>query len=139
VENPAQYRWFENVDPVRGPMDEGGLYGERGFGASERAFNSSSPMDGVLKAGVRFSVANFHLNMDNDLDAHIGVSLSQPHESCSWLMRYVFAHPLRCHILIVSIRGIRASLRSADKVPYSSRHHQQPWTEHAGSKYIGTD
>ena len=78
MENPAQYRWFENVDPVCGRMDEGGLYSERGSGASERAFNSSSPMGGVLKAGGRFSVANFHLNLDNDLDAHIGVSLSSP-------------------------------------------------------------
>lgn len=67
-------------------MNEGGLYGERqGWflqaGGSMHWGEHSTALARWMassKASVRFYVANFHLNMDNDLDAAIGVSLSSP-------------------------------------------------------------
>lgn len=76
-----------NIDPVRGPMNEGGLYGERmgwflpGFDPSSSSssspskFDSSTPFDGISVPGVRFYTTTFHLNIDNDLDAPLGVEL----------------------------------------------------------------
>lgn len=75
------------IDPVRGPMNEGGLYGERmgwflpGFdpSGSPSAFNSTAtPLDGITSPGVRFYTTTFHLNIDSDLDAPLGVALSAP-------------------------------------------------------------
>ncbi|KAJ5639594.1 uncharacterized protein N7484_007456 [Penicillium longicatenatum] len=84
-----------NIDPVRGPMNEGGLYGERlgwflpGFNASGELFNSSSPIDGITTSGVRFYVTNFRLNIDKDLDAPLGVSLSSPNGTIARVMLWV--------------------------------------------------
>ncbi|KAJ5996566.1 hypothetical protein N7522_008226 [Penicillium canescens] len=69
-----------NIDPVRGPMNEGGLYGERmgwhlpGYKASKAA-TSSSPLDGVSGAEGRFYTTTFKLNLDSDLDVPIGLQL----------------------------------------------------------------
>lgn len=70
-----------NIDPVRGPMNEGGLYGERlgwflpGFDPSSLN-RSDSPMHGLARAGVRFYTTTFALDLDDDLDVPLGVSLS---------------------------------------------------------------
>lgn len=70
-----------NIDPVRGPMNEGGLYGERmgwhlpGYKASKAA-TSSSPLDGVSGAEGRFYTTTFKLNLDSDLDVPIGLQLA---------------------------------------------------------------
>jgi beta-galactosidase len=75
------------IDPVRGPMNEGGLYGERmgwflpGFDASSSPnftspSSASSPLFGLAKAGVRFYTTTFHLNIDSDLDVPLGIELS---------------------------------------------------------------
>ncbi|KAK7728732.1 hypothetical protein SLS53_009385 [Cytospora paraplurivora] len=82
-----------NIDPVRGPLNEGGLYAERlgwhlpgfspttsydaslGLGAWDGA---ATPLDGLGAAGVRFYLANFTLDVDEDLDAPLGVALSAP-------------------------------------------------------------
>lgn len=69
-----------NIDPVRGPMNEGGLYGERmgwhlpGYKASKAA-TSSSPLDGVSGAEGQFYTTTFKLNLDSDLDVPIGLQL----------------------------------------------------------------
>jgi beta-galactosidase len=82
----------KNIDPGRGPTNEGGLYAERlgwflpGFDASGRRFNTSSPLVGVSESGVRFYTTTFHLNIDNDLDALIGVSLSSPNGTAARVM-----------------------------------------------------
>lgn len=83
-----------NIDPVRGPMNEGGLYGERlgwhlpGFDPSTSYSNASSsssvsatwdtstPWDGLDAAGVRFYVTTFDLDLDADLDVPLGLNLS---------------------------------------------------------------
>lgn len=72
-----------NLDPVRGPMNEGGLYGERqgwhlpGFDTSTLP-STSTPVDGLAQSGIRFYVATFHLNIDADLDVPLGIELAAP-------------------------------------------------------------
>lgn len=69
-----------NIDPVRGPMNEGGLYGERlgwhlpGYKASKTAI-SDSPLDGVSGAAGRFYTTTFKLDLDSDLDVPIGLQV----------------------------------------------------------------
>lgn len=69
-----------NIDPVRGPMNEGGLYGERlgwhlpGYTAPKSA-STSSPLEGVSNAAGRFYTTTFKLNLDKDLDVPIGLQL----------------------------------------------------------------
>ncbi|KAH7078726.1 glycoside hydrolase superfamily [Paraphoma chrysanthemicola] len=70
----------KNIDPVRGPMNEGGLYGERlgwhlpGFDTSN--WSTASPIqDGVGGSSVRWFTTTFDLKIDHDLDVPIGVEL----------------------------------------------------------------
>ncbi|RHZ62659.1 glycoside hydrolase family 35 protein [Aspergillus thermomutatus] len=73
----------KNIDPVRGPMNEGGLYGERmgwhlpGYKAP-RSASTSSPLDGVSGAEGRFYTTTFKLNLDKGLDVPIGLQLGAP-------------------------------------------------------------
>ena len=80
-----------NIDPVRGPMNEGGLYAERmgwhlpGFNPDGWARNSS-PQEGIDSSGIRFYITKFHLNIDSDLDVPIGVELSAPNGTAARVM-----------------------------------------------------
>lgn len=77
-----------NVDPIRGPMNEGGLYGERlgwhlpgfspasSYGAELGTWDDAGPLDGLDAPGVRFYVTTFDLDLDGDLDAPLGLALS---------------------------------------------------------------
>lgn len=74
-----------NIDPVRGPMNEGGLYGERlgwhlpGFDVTaDSHFSKSSPSDGIQEADVRFYVTDFTLDLPADLDVPLGIELAAP-------------------------------------------------------------
>lgn len=73
----------KNIDPVRGPLNEGGIYGERlgwhlpNFPASEFP-GSSSPSIGLNKSGIQFYVTNFTLNIPSDLDVPLGIQLGAP-------------------------------------------------------------
>jgi beta-galactosidase len=73
----------KNIDPVRGPMNEGGLYGERmgwhlpGYKVPKSALKSS-PLDGVSGAEGRFYTTTFKLKLDKDLDVPIGLQLGAP-------------------------------------------------------------
>ena len=68
------------LDPVRGPLNEGGLYGERlgwhlpGYDAS--SWPSGSPTVGLATSGVQWYLTNFTLDFDADLDVPIGLTLS---------------------------------------------------------------
>ncbi|OCL15181.1 glycoside hydrolase family 35 protein [Glonium stellatum] len=69
----------KNIDAVRGPMNEGGLYGERlgwhlpGFDTSQ--WKSGNPTDGLTKSGVTWYQTTFQLDIDDDLDVPIGIEL----------------------------------------------------------------
>jgi len=62
----------EYQDKVRGPLNEGGLYAERqGFHQPQpptRKWDSSSPSDGLSKAGIRFYSASFDLDLPRGWD-----------------------------------------------------------------------
>ncbi|CAK7214120.1 hypothetical protein SBRCBS47491_002041 [Sporothrix bragantina] len=71
-----------NLDPVRGPMNEGGLYAERlGWhlpGAPTDNFTTGSPLEGLTTAGARFYVTTFALDLPQDLDVPLGIELAAP-------------------------------------------------------------
>ncbi|KAL5335775.1 galactose-binding domain-like protein [Aspergillus crustosus] len=75
-----------NIDPVRGPMNEGGLYGERmgwhlpGYQPPPTA-EESSPLTGVTGAQGRFYTTTFALDLNSDLDVPIGLDLGVPHNT----------------------------------------------------------
>lgn len=83
-----------NIDAVRGPMNEGGLYGERlgwplpGF-APDATFDRSSPLVGLTSSGIRLYTTTFHLNIDSDLDVPLGISLSSPAGTIARVMLWV--------------------------------------------------
>lgn len=82
-----------NIDPVRGPMNEGGLYGERlgwhlpGFDASK--WQSGSPLQGLSKSGINFYVTTFRLDLDEDLDVPIGVQFNSPAGTVARVMFFI--------------------------------------------------
>lgn len=84
-----------NIDFVRGPMNEGGLYGERlgwhlpGFTPSYPIFNTSSPFTGISKSGIQFYTTTFHLNIDSDLDVPLGILLGAPAGTIARIMIWV--------------------------------------------------
>ncbi|KAF3769880.1 family 35 glycoside hydrolase [Cryphonectria parasitica EP155] len=90
-----------NIDPVRGPFNEGGLYGERlgwhlpGFSPSTSyptsygAWDDATPLDGLTGPGVRFYVANFTLDIDDDLDAPLGLAFSAPEGTVARVLFWV--------------------------------------------------
>ncbi|KAL9616029.1 MAG: hypothetical protein Q9160_009055 [Pyrenula sp. 1 TL-2023] len=71
-----------NIDPTRGPLNEGGLYGERlgwhlpNFDTS--SWSASSPQTGLSTSGVAFYVTTFTLSIPGNLDVPIGIRLSSP-------------------------------------------------------------
>ncbi|KAK8026573.1 (Trans)glycosidase [Apiospora marii] len=82
-----------NVDAIRGPMNEGGLYAERlgwhlpGFDTTD--FNESNPSQGLAKSGIRFYVTEFALDIDEDLDVPLGIELSAPAGTVARVMFWV--------------------------------------------------
>ncbi|KFY19236.1 hypothetical protein V491_04534, partial [Pseudogymnoascus sp. VKM F-3775] len=83
-----------NIDPVRGPMNEGGLYAERlgwhlpGFDVSKWS-PSEGPTTGLAKSGVQFYVTTFRLAIDADLDAPLGIEFSAPAGTVARLMFWI--------------------------------------------------
>ncbi|KAK1842878.1 beta-galactosidase [Colletotrichum chrysophilum] len=83
-----------NIDPVRGPMNEGGLHPERlgwhlpGFTPSS-SWATKSPLDGLSGAGIAFYVTTFTLNIDSDLDAPLGVEFSAPAGTTARVMFWI--------------------------------------------------
>ncbi len=83
-----------NIDPVRGPMNEGGLYGERlgwhlpSF-TPDAIFDRSSPFTGISKSGIQFYITNFSLNIDSDLDVPLGIELAAPAGTIARVMIWI--------------------------------------------------
>jgi Beta-galactosidase, domain 2/Beta-galactosidase jelly roll domain/Beta-galactosidase, domain 3 len=70
-----------NLDLVRGPMNEGGLFGERmGWhlpGFDDSSWKSEGPVNmGLKKAGVHFYRTTFSLDIKEDLDVPLGIEIS---------------------------------------------------------------
>lgn len=84
----------KNIDPVRGPMNEGGLLGERlgwhlpGFDTSSWA-QGSPVTDGVAGAGIKWFTTTFDLNIDEDLDVPLGVEVDAPSGTVARVLIYV--------------------------------------------------
>lgn len=83
-----------NIDPVRGPMNEGGLHPER-LGWHLPEFDpkswtrSTSPLEGIDSSGIRYYITSFHLNIDSDLDVPLGLELSVPEGTVARVMIWV--------------------------------------------------
>lgn len=83
-----------NIDPVRGPMNEGGLYAERlgwhlpGF-SPDAAWDDGTPLEGLDGAGVRFYTTTFDLAIDDDLDAPLGLAFSAAEGTVARVMLWV--------------------------------------------------
>jgi len=82
-----------NIDPVRGPYNEGGLHGERlGWhlpGFSDESWNSSSPDVGLSEASMRWYRTTVPLDIPAGLDVSLGFRLSSPAGSILRAMVYV--------------------------------------------------
>lgn len=84
-----------NIDAVRGPMNEGGLYAERvgwhlpSFSPTSPQFGVSSPQVGISKSGIEFYITTFHLNIDSDLDVPLGIELSAPAGTVARVMIWI--------------------------------------------------
>ncbi|ETS80181.1 beta-galactosidase C [Pestalotiopsis fici W106-1] len=87
----------DNIDPVRGPMNEGGLYGERlgwflpGFDtvSSSQDFSDSSPYEGLSQSGIAFYTTDFDLYIDEDLDVPLGFEFTAPEGTVARVMLWV--------------------------------------------------
>lgn len=84
----------KNIDPIRGPMNEGGLYGERlgwhlpGFDTSKWA-KASPVTDGVTGAGIKWFTTTFKLDIDRDLDVPLGIEVAAPAGTIARVLLFV--------------------------------------------------
>lgn len=84
----------QNIDPIRGPMNEGGLYGERlgwhlpGFDTSKWA-KASPVTDGVKGAGIKWFTTTFKLDIDRDLDVPLGIEVDAPAGTVARVLLFV--------------------------------------------------
>ena len=84
-----------NIDPVRGPLNEGGLHGERlgwhlpGFRPNGSEWSRSSPLTGLNSSGISSYITDFSLDIDSDLDVPIGIRLSAPNGTVARIMIFV--------------------------------------------------
>lgn len=83
-----------NIDPVRGPWNEGGIHGERlgwhlpGFDTAD--WKTESPIDnGVEGVGIKWFTTTFVLDIDNDLDVPVGVEFGAPHGTVARVLLFV--------------------------------------------------
>ncbi|KAK0112257.1 hypothetical protein ONS96_001506 [Cadophora gregata f. sp. sojae] len=83
----------KNLDPIRGPYNEGGLHGERlGWhlpGFPDNSWKSSAPDVGLSEAGMKWYRTTVPLNIPAGLDVSLGFRLSSPSGSALRAMIYV--------------------------------------------------
>lgn len=83
-----------NIDPVRGPMNEDGLYGTRlgwhlpGYQPSEASI-PTSPLDGLNASGLHWYISHFSLDLDANLDVPIGLKLEAPENVAASVQIYM--------------------------------------------------
>ncbi|KAK4555167.1 hypothetical protein LTR86_007933 [Recurvomyces mirabilis] len=84
-----------NIDPVRGPLNEDGLYGTRlgwhlpGFEPTGAAWSDGSPYQGLNASGIRWYISKFSLDIDADLDVPLGIEFDAPAGTMASLQLYV--------------------------------------------------
>ena len=84
-----------NIDPVRGPLNEGGIHGERvgwhlpGYATTGPQWSDGSPSQGLDTSGISWYITTFDLNLDADLDVPIGLELSAPAGTIASVQIYV--------------------------------------------------
>ncbi|KAI0019138.1 family 35 glycosyl hydrolase [Xylariomycetidae sp. FL0641] len=84
-----------NIDPIRGPMNEDGLYGTRlgwhlpGFKPDSEAWADGDPLDGLDGSGIAYYVANFDLELDADLDVPLGMEFGAAEGTVASVQLYV--------------------------------------------------
>ena len=84
-----------NIDPVRGPLNEGGLYGERrgwhlpGFAPVAPVFEPGSPAQGLIRSGIAWYITTFELDIDGGLDVPLGIELGAPNGTMASVQLWV--------------------------------------------------
>lgn len=88
----------QNVDPVRGPLNEGGLYAERlgwhlpGYTPprnSKSVTHNTSPLQGLAKAGANFYITTFDLDLPSNLDVPLGIEFTASSENPAVVFVYI--------------------------------------------------
>ncbi|TKA82558.1 hypothetical protein B0A55_01201 [Friedmanniomyces simplex] len=71
-----------NIDPIRGPLNEGGLHAERlGWhlpGFDDSAWPAGTPEQGLSEAGAKFYRTNLPLDLPTGVDASLAFELTAP-------------------------------------------------------------
>lgn len=102
-----------NLDMVRGPMNEGGLFGERmGWhlpGFDDSAWKNEGPVTfGLKKAGVNFYRTTFSLDIPENLDVPLGIEIATPKGTIArvqiFVNGYVLLRPFLYHVLLTCHR-----------------------------------
>jgi len=82
-----------NIDPIRGPYNEGGLHAERlGWhlpGFDDSAWPSGSPEQGLSAAAANFYRTTMPLDLPEDVDVSLAFELSAPSNSTLRAQLYV--------------------------------------------------
>ncbi|THX59120.1 hypothetical protein D6D06_02345, partial [Aureobasidium pullulans] len=89
-----------NIDPVRGPMNEGGLHGERrgwhlpGY-VPGSDFHTATPKEGINGSGINWYITNFTLDIDEDLDVPLGLELGAPEGTLASVQFWINGYHVR--------------------------------------------
>lgn len=84
-----------NIDPVRGPLNEGGIHGERlgwhlpAFSPNGSAWTVGSPAVGLNASGINWYITTFNLSLDADLDVPLGLELSASDDTVASVQIYM--------------------------------------------------
>lgn len=84
-----------NIDPVRGPMNEDGLYGTRlgwhlpGFKPTGSEWSAGSPLTGLDQSGINWYISTFNLSLDKDLDVPLGIEFGADSGTVASVQLYV--------------------------------------------------
>ncbi|TGO61578.1 hypothetical protein BCON_0026g00220 [Botryotinia convoluta] len=81
-----------NIDAVRGPMNEGGFYGERlgwHLPSSPSLSSKSTPLIGLNTSGISWYSTTFNLALDADLDVPLGIKFSAPAGTVARVMFWI--------------------------------------------------